>query len=89
MAYKLKTTGIAALCKMVIAVDPDTGTIKDFSNASVTAAMTVGANVTIGSQDWNGTTRSYFRQGSGTTVADFVAFGATKPQFLANATETR
>ena len=51
--------------------------------------MTVGANVTIGSQDWNGTTRSYFRQGSGTTVADFVAFGATKPQFSANATETR
>ncbi len=88
MAYKLKTTGIAALCKMAVAVDPDTGTIKDFASAAVTAAMTVGANVTIGSQAWNGTTRSYFRQGSGTTAADFVAFGATKPQFSANATET-
>ncbi len=58
MAYKLKTTGIAALCKMVIAVDPDTGTIKDSASAAVTADMTVGANVTIGSQPWDGTTRS-------------------------------
>ena len=77
MAYKLKTTGIAANCTMCIAVDPDTGTIKDFASSAVTAAMTVGAGITIGEQAWDGNTRKYFRL----TTTDFVAFGASKPLF--------
>lgn len=79
MAYQLKTTGIAANCTMCIAVDPDTSTVKDFASSSVTADMTVGANVTIGSQAWDGVTRYYWRTGSGTADADFVKFGTTKP----------
>lgn len=81
MAYQLKTTGIAANCTMCIAVDPDTNTVKDFASSAVTADMTVGANVTISSQSWDGNTRYYWRPGSGTADADFVKFGTTKPQF--------
>ena len=84
MAYKLKTTGIAANCTMAIAVDPDTGTIKDFASSAVTADMTVGANVEIGSQVWDGNNRHYWRLGSGNTAADFIAFGATKPNWPGN-----
>lgn len=79
MAYKLKTTGIAAHCTMCIAVDPDTGTIKDFASSAVTADLLVGANVTIGTQDWDGNTRHYWQPGAGTADADFVLFGANKP----------
>lgn len=79
MAYQLKTTGIAANCKMLIAVDPDTGTIKDFASSAVTADMTVGANVTINEQAWDGVTRKYWMLGSGTAAADFIAFGTNKP----------
>lgn len=85
MAYKLRATTLTAKFSSVIAVDPDTGTIKDFVSAAVTADMTVGANVTIGSQAWNGTTRSYFKQGSGVTAADFVVFGTNKPPYRYNA----
>lgn len=79
MAYKLKTTGIAAHCAMCIAVDPDTGTVKDFASGPVTADLLVGANVTIGTQDWDGNTRHYWQPGAGTADADFVLFGANKP----------
>jgi hypothetical protein len=89
MAYTLKTTGIAANCTMCVAVDPDTGTIKDFASSGVTADMTVGANVTISSQAWDGNTRSYFQLGAGTASADFVAFGTTKPQWDFNSSESR
>jgi hypothetical protein len=89
MAYTLKTTGIAANCTMCVAVDPDTGTIKDFASSGVTADMTVGANVTISSQAWDGNTRSYFQLGAGTASADFVAFGTTKPQWDFNSGESR
>jgi hypothetical protein len=89
MAYTLKTTGIAANCTMCVAVDPDTGTIKDFASSGVTADMTVGANVTISSQAWDGNTRSYFQLGAGTAAADFVAFGTTKPQWDFNSGESR
>ena len=34
MAYKLKTTGIAALCKMVIAVDPDTVSVRSVPSSA-------------------------------------------------------
>ena len=81
MTYQLKTTGIAAHCITCIAVDPDSLTVKDFASASVTADMTVGANVTIGSQAWGGATRHYYRIGSGTTDADFVKFGTNKPEW--------
>lgn len=84
MAYQLKSTGIAANCTMLIAVDPDTGTVKDFASSAVTADMTVGANVTTGSQAWDGNTRHYFRHGAGTTDADFVKFGTTKPNWTFN-----
>lgn len=85
MAYQLKTTGIAANCTMLIAVDPDTGTIKDFASSAVTADMTVGANVTTGTQAWDGITRHYWRLGSGTAAADFIAFGTNKPLWALNA----
>lgn len=84
MAYQLKTTGIAANCKMLIAVDPDTGTIKDFASSAVTSDMTVGANVTINEQAWDGITRKYWVLGSGTTSADFIAFGTNKPLWQLN-----
>lgn len=84
MAYKIKTTGIAAACTMLIAVDPDTGTVKDFASSSVNADMTVGANVTTGTQSWDGNTRHYWMLGAGTTSADFIAFGATKPFWTNN-----
>lgn len=87
MAYQLKSTGIAANCTMCIAVDPDTSTIKDFASSSVTTDMTVGANVTIGSQTWDGNTRSYWVPGSGTADADFVKFGTNKPQFVMGASD--
>lgn len=89
MAYQLKATGIAAACTMCIAVDPDTNTIKDFASSSVTADMTVGANVTISEQAWDGITRKYFRLGSGTAADDFVAFGTNKPQWDFNSGESR
>lgn len=89
MAYQLKTTGIAANCTMCIAVDPDTGTIKDFASAGVTADMTVGANVTTGTRTWDGNSRHYFRLGAGTAAADFVAFGTTKPSYTNNVAGTQ
>lgn len=79
MAYQLKSTGIATQCLMCIAVDPDTGTIKDYASAAVTTDLVVGANVTLGTQAWDGISRDYFRLGAGTAADDFVAFGATKP----------
>lgn len=85
MAYQLKTTGIAANVTMMIAVDPDTGTVKDFASAGVTADLLVGANVTTASQTWDGVTRHYFRNGAGTADADFVKFGTTKPNWTCNA----
>lgn len=88
MAYQLKSTGIAANCTMMIAVDPDTGTIKDFASASVTTDLLVGANVTVASQSWDGNTRHYFRNGAGSTDADFVKFGATKPNWSNNVNGT-
>lgn len=88
MAYQLKTTGIAANCTMCIAVDPDTNTIKDFASSAVTADMAVGANVTIGSQGWDGITRKYWQIPSGTTDADFVKFGTNKPLFNIGASGT-
>lgn len=81
MAYQLKTTGIAANCTMMIAVDPDTGTVKDFASSSVTTDLLVGANVTISSQAWDGNTRHYWMSGAGTADADFVKFGTTKPNW--------
>ena len=90
MPYQLKTTGIAVNCTMCVAVDPDTNTIKDFASSAVTAAMTVGANVTISEQAWDGITRKFFRLGSGTAAADFVEFGAAaRPQWDFNAGESR
>lgn len=88
MAYQLKSTGIAANCIMCLAVDPDTGTIKDFASSAVTADMTVGANVTISTQTFDGITRHYWRPGSGTTDADFVKFGTNKPAFDFDASNT-
>lgn len=88
MAYQLKSTGIAADCTMFIGVDPDTGTIKDFASAGVTTDLLVGANVTISSQTWDGVTRHYFRNGSGTADADFVKFGTTKPNWSNNVNGT-
>lgn len=81
MAYQLKSTGIAANCTMFIGVDPDTSAIKDFASSAVTADMVIGANVTTGSQTWDGNTRSYFQLGAGTAAADFVQFGTNKPSF--------
>jgi hypothetical protein len=89
MAYQLKTTGIAANCTMCIAVDPDDDGIKDFASSTVTADITVGANVTVGSQDWDGNTRKYFVLGAGTASADFVEFGTNKPQWDFNSGESR
>lgn len=85
MTYQLKTTGIAANCTMLIAVDPDDGVIKDFASASVTSTMTVGANVDASNSDtWDGNTRRYFTLGSGTTSADYIAFGANQPLYAVN-----
>ena len=74
---------------MLIAVDPDTGTIKDFASSAVTTDMTVGANVTTGSQTWDGNTRSFFKLGAGTAAADFIAFGTNKPSWTNNVASTQ
>lgn len=87
MAYQLKASGIAANCTMCMAVDPDTSTIKDFASSGVTTDLTVGGNVTISSQTWDGNTRYYWRPGSGTADADFVKFGTTKPHWEFNTTD--
>lgn len=77
MAYQLKTTGIAASVSMLIAVDEDGTTVKDFANL---ATVSKGANVTTGTQAWDGNTRAYFEPpASRTTAADFVSFTAGKP----------
>jgi len=77
MAYQLKTTGIAANCTMCIAVDPDTDEIKDFSSSAVTSTITVGAGISIGSQDWDGNTRKFIQL----AASNEVAFGANKPRY--------
>lgn len=82
MAYRLKTTGIAASCTMCIAVDPDTNTIKDFASATVTAGITVDAGITIGQQDWDGNTRKYIQLAAN----NFVNFTAgSQPSFVLGA----
>lgn len=82
MAYKLKSTGIAANCTMCIAVDPDTGTVKDFASAEVTADMVVAEAITngIAAQEWNGVSRYY----APLSANNFIAFGDTKPRFECN-----
>lgn len=86
MAKQLKSTGLAATALHWFAVDPDTNTVKDFASSAVTADMTVGANVTVGDLTWDGITQKYFRNGAGTTDADFIKFGATKPSWAVNST---
>lgn len=77
MSYKLKTTGLATHCKMCIAVDPDTNSIKDFASTSVTSTMSIGGGITISEQAWDGNTRKYFKLATGS----YVAFGTNKPFF--------
>lgn len=84
MAYKLKSTGIAANCTMCIAVDPDTNTIKDFASAGVTADMTVGTH-TITSQTWDGNSR----KGWVMDTDQYLAFGATKPALALDTTNNQ
>ena len=76
MTVTLKTTGIAARCTMCIAVDPDTGLLRDFASAAVTADMTQ-TGLTISSQSYNGTTRGYWTNGASATLT----FGTNKPVF--------
>jgi hypothetical protein len=78
---QLKTTGIAVNCTMAIAVDPDTDQIKDFASASVTSTMTT-TGVTVGAQNWKGTSRKFAQLGAS---ANFIAFGANLPAFVLNA----
>lgn len=85
MAYQLKTSGIAANCLMAIAVDPDTNAIKDFASATVTADMTIGGSITVGSQAWDGITRKYFQL----AASNYVGFGTNKPSFTFNASNTQ
>lgn len=89
MAKQLKTTGMAARAVMLIMVDPDTGTVKDFASSTVTSTMQVGANVTVGDLTWDGVTQKYFRNGSGTTDADFIKFVTNKPGFTVGAGSTQ
>jgi len=81
VAYKLKSTGIAANCTMLIALDPDTGTVKDFASAGVTEDMTV-TGLTTGTATWDGNTRSYFSLAAATNIA----FGDEAPTVTLNTT---
>lgn len=85
MAYTLKDATIPNKIRWLIAVDPDDGVVKHYAPTDSTSragyAVTQGANVTIGTQAWNGNTRSYFVNGTGTTDADFVKFDTNKPSY--------
>lgn len=85
MAYKLKTTGLAASVRFLICVDPDTDYVMHYSPANVDGYVaTKGANVTINSQAFDGITRKYWQRGSGTADADFVKFDTNKPNWSCN-----
>lgn len=85
MAYTLKDATIPNKVRWLIAVDPDDGVVKHYAPTDSTSragyAVTQGANVTIGTQAWNGNTRSYFMPGSGTADADFVKFVSNQPSY--------
>mgnify|MGYP006921355751 CR=1 FL=1 len=85
MAQQLKTTGLATDLVWFIGVDRDTDAIKDYCSSSVTADLQIGANVTKGDLVWKGSTRRYFKLGSGTATADFMDCGTTKPSFVFDA----
>lgn len=82
MAQQLKSTGLATNLVWYIGVDRDTDAIKDYCSSSVTADLQIGANVTKGDIVWKSNTRRYFKLGSGTTSADFMDCGTTKPSFV-------
>lgn len=85
MAYTLKNATIPNKIRWIIAVDPADGVVKHYAPIDSTSragyAVTQGANVTIGAQAWNGNTRSYFVNGTGTADADFVKFDTNKPSY--------
>ena len=85
MAYTLKNATIPNKIRWIIAVDPADGAVKHYAPTDSTSragyAVTQGANVTIGAQAWNGNTRSYFVNGTGTADADFVKFDTNKPSY--------
>lgn len=85
MAYTLKDATLPNKIRWLIAVDPDDGVVKHYAPTDSTSragyAVDQGANVTIASQAWNGNTRSYWVNGTGTADADFVKFTSNKPSW--------
>lgn len=60
--YALKSTGLAALATMVVMVDSDGTTLREFVSSTVNGTMTVSAALTTGTKSWQGTNRNYWVQ---------------------------
>lgn len=60
--YALKSTGLAALATMVVMVDSDGTTLREFVSSTVNGTMTVSAALTTGTKSWKGTNRNYWAQ---------------------------
>lgn len=85
MAYTLKNATLPNKIRWLIAVDPDDGVVKHYAPTDSTSragyAVTQGANVVVSTQAWNGNTRHYWKNGTGTADADFVKFTSNKPSY--------
>ena len=80
MAYTLKSTGIATNLIMLLSIDDDGTTVKEFVSSAVNSAMTVHANVTTGTSTWKSTSRGYFQTYENSTYNFYgITFGTTKP----------
>jgi hypothetical protein len=89
MAYTLKSTGIATDAIMVVAVDEDGTTIKEFVSPSVNSNKTVDTGVVVSSATWQGVSRGYFETvADGSFDYDGVRFGVgNRPLVDLDATE--
>lgn len=82
MSFSLKSAGQATELIMLLAVDDDGTTVKEFVSSAVNAAMTVDsvANFPRGASNWKGISRYYYETKANGTFGFFgVTFGATKP----------
>lgn len=56
MAYTLKTSGLATIATMVVMLDQDGTTLKEFVSSSVNSSKTITGTLTTGTKTWKGLT---------------------------------
>ena len=60
MAFTLKTSGLATLLSVCVAVDEDGTTIKEFVSPTVDSNKAVSGSVTLGAKNWKSVSRGFF-----------------------------